>query len=98
METNEGTWLEVDSFTQKDINASKIAYEHKNKIPNLSANDSFVFDIETSFASSLFNQVSSETIKLKKLHIFRLLVKLLETIQVLAILFKFDQNRRFGMY
>lgn len=57
METSDGTWLEVDRFTQKDLNNSKIAYEHKKQFNNLSASDSFIFDVETHFAAPIKNQV-----------------------------------------
>ncbi|KAG7201656.1 hypothetical protein KM043_004386 [Ampulex compressa] len=57
METSEGVWLEVDQFTQKDINDSKVIYEHTKRFMDLTANDSFTFDIEAYFAGSLTNQV-----------------------------------------
>lgn len=57
METSEGIWLEVERFTQKDINNSKVIYEHSKQFMDLAANDSFTFDVETHFAGSLTNQV-----------------------------------------
>ncbi|XP_034935285.1 chondroitin sulfate proteoglycan 4 [Chelonus insularis] len=57
METSEGTWLEVDRFTQKDLNESKVTYEHTKQFMDLSTNDSFVFDVETSFAKVIKNQI-----------------------------------------
>lgn len=57
METSDGTWLEVDRFTQKDLNNSRLAYEHKKQFNNLSASDSFVFDVETHFAAPIREQV-----------------------------------------
>ena len=57
METSEGIWLEVDRFTQKDLNNSKVSYEHNKQFNNLSASDNFTFDIETPFAQPLRNLV-----------------------------------------
>ncbi|XP_011053111.1 PREDICTED: chondroitin sulfate proteoglycan 4 [Acromyrmex echinatior] len=57
METSEGVWLEVERFTQRDINNSKVIYEHTKQFMDLTANDSFIFDIETHFAGTLTNQV-----------------------------------------
>ncbi|XP_043510308.1 chondroitin sulfate proteoglycan 4 [Frieseomelitta varia] len=57
METSEGAWLNVDRFTQKDINDSKVFYEHTKQFMDLTANDSFTFDVEARFAESLTNQV-----------------------------------------
>ncbi|XP_033328605.2 chondroitin sulfate proteoglycan 4-like protein [Megalopta genalis] len=57
METNEGAWLNVDRFTQIDVNNSKVFYEHTKQFMDLTANDSFVFDTEAHFAESLTNQV-----------------------------------------
>nr|XP_003707909.1 PREDICTED: chondroitin sulfate proteoglycan 4 isoform X2 [Megachile rotundata]XP_012151709.1 PREDICTED: chondroitin sulfate proteoglycan 4 isoform X2 [Megachile rotundata]XP_012151710.1 PREDICTED: chondroitin sulfate proteoglycan 4 isoform X2 [Megachile rotundata]XP_012151712.1 PREDICTED: chondroitin sulfate proteoglycan 4 isoform X2 [Megachile rotundata]XP_012151713.1 PREDICTED: chondroitin sulfate proteoglycan 4 isoform X2 [Megachile rotundata]XP_012151714.1 PREDICTED: chondroitin sulfate len=57
METSEGAWLNVDRFTQKDINESKVFYEHTKQFMDLSANDSFTFDVEAHFTESLTNQV-----------------------------------------
>uniref|UniRef100_A0ABD2VZ75 Laminin G domain-containing protein n=1 Tax=Trichogramma kaykai TaxID=54128 RepID=A0ABD2VZ75_9HYME len=53
METADGTWLEVDRFTQRDLNNSKVSYEHNKQFNNLSASDSFQFDIETHFAEPM---------------------------------------------
>lgn len=58
METNEGAWLKVERFTQKDINSSKVFYEHTKQFMDLTANDSFTFDVEAHFAESLTNQAS----------------------------------------
>ncbi|XP_011875001.1 PREDICTED: chondroitin sulfate proteoglycan 4-like [Vollenhovia emeryi] len=57
METSEGVWLEVERFTQRDINNSKVIYEHTKQFMDLTANDSFTFDIEAHFAGTLTNQV-----------------------------------------
>ncbi|XP_043505299.1 chondroitin sulfate proteoglycan 4 isoform X1 [Polistes fuscatus] len=57
METGEGVWLEVDRFTQKDINDSKVFYEHRIRFMDLAANDSFAFDIEAHYTGSITNQV-----------------------------------------
>lgn len=58
METSEGAWLNVDRFTQRDINSSKVFYEHTKQFMDLTANDSFTFEVEASFAKSLTNQAS----------------------------------------
>ncbi|XP_053994110.1 chondroitin sulfate proteoglycan 4 [Hylaeus volcanicus] len=57
METSEGAWLNVDRFSQRDINGSKVFYEHTKQFMDLAANDSFTFDVEAHFAESLTNQV-----------------------------------------
>ncbi|XP_029050257.1 chondroitin sulfate proteoglycan 4 isoform X1 [Osmia bicornis bicornis] len=57
METSEGAWLNVDRFTQKDVNNSKVFYEHTKQFMDLSANDSFTFDVEAHFSESLTNQL-----------------------------------------
>ena len=57
METSEGTWLEVDRFTQRDLNESRVSYEHNKQFNNLTASDSFTFDVETHFAAPIRNQV-----------------------------------------
>ncbi|XP_070515030.1 chondroitin sulfate proteoglycan 4 isoform X2 [Cardiocondyla obscurior] len=57
METSEGIWLEVEQFTQRDINNSKVIYEHTKQFMDLTANDSFTFDIEAHFAGTIINQL-----------------------------------------
>ncbi|XP_046745666.1 chondroitin sulfate proteoglycan 4 [Diprion similis] len=57
METSEGIWLEVDRFYQSDLNHSKVIYEHTKQFMDLSANDSFVFDVEAHFAKPVLNQL-----------------------------------------
>lgn len=57
METSEGSWIEVDRFTQKDVNDSRVSYEHNKQFNNLSASDSFTFDVETYFAAPIKDQV-----------------------------------------
>ncbi|KAL6266369.1 hypothetical protein P5V15_003224 [Pogonomyrmex californicus] len=57
METSEGVWLEVERFTQKDINNSKVIYEHTKQFMDLTANDSFTFDVETHSTGALTNQI-----------------------------------------
>ncbi|XP_071579797.1 chondroitin sulfate proteoglycan 4 [Temnothorax nylanderi] len=56
METSEGVWLEVERFTQRDINNSKVIYEHTKQFMDLAANDSFTFDVEAHFTGTLTNQ------------------------------------------
>ncbi|GAB1864441.1 Chondroitin sulfate proteoglycan 4 [Camponotus japonicus] len=57
METSEGIWLEVERFTQKDINNSKVIYEHTKQFMDLAANDSFMFDVETHSAGTITSQI-----------------------------------------
>ncbi|KAK0091244.1 hypothetical protein PV326_003535 [Microctonus aethiopoides] len=57
METNEGTWQEVDRFTQNDLNDSKVTYEHTKQFMDLSTNDSFIFDVQTPFATTIKHQI-----------------------------------------
>ncbi|KAJ8667749.1 hypothetical protein QAD02_009412, partial [Eretmocerus hayati] len=57
MESSEGIWLEVDRFTQNDLNNSRVMYEHNKQFNNLTASDGFIFDIETRFAAPIKNQV-----------------------------------------
>lgn len=64
METSEGVWLEVERFTQRDINNSKVIYEHTKQFTDLTANDSFTFDVETHFAGTLTNQVLNMTVNI----------------------------------
>lgn len=59
METGEGIWLEVDRFTQTELNQSKVIYEHTKQFMDLSANDSFTFDVEAHFAKPVVNQVTN---------------------------------------
>ncbi|KZC12862.1 Chondroitin sulfate proteoglycan 4, partial [Dufourea novaeangliae] len=47
METSEGAWLNVDRFTQRDVNNSKVFYEHTKQFMDLTADDSFTFDVES---------------------------------------------------
>lgn len=57
METSDGIWSGIDRFTQKDLNNSRIFYEHNKQFNNLSATDSFIFDVEAYHAASIKNQV-----------------------------------------
>lgn len=57
METSDGISLKVDRFTQQDLNNSRVSYEHHKQFNNLSASDSFVFDVEAHFATPIQNQV-----------------------------------------
>lgn len=70
METSEGAWLNVDRFTQRDINSSKVFYEHTKQFMDLTANDSFTFDVETHFAESLTNQASLRAPSIKWTTVF----------------------------
>lgn len=66
METEDGTWLEVNQFTQRDINESRVTYEHTKQFMDLTTNDSFVFDIEAHYTTSIVNQVKSNIVKKNK--------------------------------
>jgi chondroitin sulfate proteoglycan 4 len=45
------------NFTQRDINSSRVFYEHTHPFFGLSTNDSFTFDIKAEFAEPLLGQV-----------------------------------------
>jgi len=45
------------NFTQRDINGSRVFYEHTHPFFGLSTNDSFTFDVMADFAESLLDQV-----------------------------------------
>jgi len=53
----DGGVAEVDSFTQRDINESRIFYQHMHKFNKLSAKDSFIFDVTAELTKPLINQV-----------------------------------------
>lgn len=50
------------NFTQRDINSSRIFYEHTHPFFGLSTNDSFTFDVRADFAEPLLDQVTSKII------------------------------------
>ena len=45
------------NFTQRDINSSRVFYEHTHPFFGLSTNDSFTFDVMADFAEPLLDQV-----------------------------------------
>lgn len=45
------------NFTQRDINNSRIFYEHTHPFFGLSTNDSFTFDIKANFAEPVLDKV-----------------------------------------
>jgi chondroitin sulfate proteoglycan 4 len=47
------------NFTQRDVNNSRIFYEHTHPFFGLSTNDSFTFDVRADFAKPLLDQVRS---------------------------------------
>lgn len=48
----------VSNFTQADVNASRIWYEHTAHIADSTvSNDSFLFDVVTSYANPILNEV-----------------------------------------
>ncbi|XP_056646513.1 chondroitin sulfate proteoglycan 4 [Diorhabda sublineata] len=52
-----GVFKVVSSFSQEDLNTSKVFYEHTHPFSDLYANDSFVFNVKTHLAPKLFEQV-----------------------------------------
>jgi chondroitin sulfate proteoglycan 4 len=48
------------NFTQRDINSSRVFYEHTHPFFGLSTNDSFTFDVMADFAEPLLDQVILE--------------------------------------
>ncbi|CAL4067980.1 unnamed protein product [Meganyctiphanes norvegica] len=53
LETNNNGARPVEDFTQRQINESRIVFEHTSPINELSAGDSFIFDVETPFTDPL---------------------------------------------
>jgi chondroitin sulfate proteoglycan 4 len=60
-ETSDGAPKEITSFSQREINESRIWYEHTKAFADLAANDSFIFDVSTEFAEPILNQVHDVT-------------------------------------
>lgn len=56
------------NFTQRDINNSRIFYEHTHPFFGLSINDSFSFDAKADFAEPLLDQVTSEILCIRTLY------------------------------
>ena len=52
-----GTPRSAANFTQRDVNNSRVFYEHTHPFFGLSTNDSFTFDVKADFAAPLLNQV-----------------------------------------
>ncbi|KAG5899733.1 hypothetical protein JTB14_030120 [Gonioctena quinquepunctata] len=52
-----GIFKVVTTFTQNDLNTSKIFYEHIHQFSDLYANDSFVFNVSAHLAPKLVRQV-----------------------------------------
>ncbi|XP_055711491.1 chondroitin sulfate proteoglycan 4 [Phlebotomus papatasi] len=52
-----GMATEVSEFTQSDVRAGKILYEHTHTMLELKTNDSFYFDVISSHANSLIDQI-----------------------------------------
>ncbi|CAH1153718.1 unnamed protein product [Phaedon cochleariae] len=51
-----GIFKVVSSFTQNDLNESRIFYEHTHQFSDLYANDSFVFNVRANLAAGLTTQ------------------------------------------
>lgn len=59
MESDDGSFSQVThSFTQADINISRIFYEHTHPFSDMNANDSIIFDIASNLAETITNEVS----------------------------------------
>lgn len=58
-EPADGGSHEVREFTQHDVNSGHIIYEHTHPMVELKSNDSFMFDVHSSLANSLIDQVFS---------------------------------------
>lgn len=58
LEDASGKTVEVDRFTQADVNESRVWYQHTQRFKNLYANDSFVFEVNAEFTKPLTDQVS----------------------------------------
>lgn len=54
-----GIFKVVSSFTQNDLNNSKVFYEHTHQFSDLYANDSFTFNVRAHLAPKLTRQVNS---------------------------------------
>lgn len=52
-----GNFVEVDRFTQMDVNETKVWYQQTKKFKNLHAKDSFTFDVHAEFTHALVEQV-----------------------------------------
>ncbi|KAK9890480.1 hypothetical protein WA026_010562 [Henosepilachna vigintioctopunctata] len=52
-----GIFKVVSSFTQDDINNTKVFYEHTHQFSDLYANDSFVFNVKSHLAKSLTKKI-----------------------------------------
>lgn len=48
-----GSSVEAVNFTQGDVNASRVCYDHRAPFFGLSTNDSFLFDVHADFAAPL---------------------------------------------
>uniref|UniRef100_T1J783 Cadherin domain-containing protein n=1 Tax=Strigamia maritima TaxID=126957 RepID=T1J783_STRMM len=67
-DANRDELVEVDSFTQLDVNSSALVYEHVKPFPDLTASDSFVFDIDCPLTSPLLQQELHMEISLLKIN------------------------------
>nr|XP_023011888.1 chondroitin sulfate proteoglycan 4 [Leptinotarsa decemlineata]XP_023011889.1 chondroitin sulfate proteoglycan 4 [Leptinotarsa decemlineata] len=52
-----GIFKVVSTFTQNDLNNSKVFYEHTHQFSDLYANDSFIFNVKAHLAPKLVRQV-----------------------------------------
>ncbi|XP_050497411.1 chondroitin sulfate proteoglycan 4 [Diabrotica virgifera virgifera] len=52
-----GIFQVISTFSQEDLNTSKVFYEHTHQFSDLYANDSFVFNVRTHLAPKLLNQL-----------------------------------------
>lgn len=58
-----GIFKVVSTFTQNDINNSKVFYEHTHQFSDLYANDSFIFNVRAHLAPKLTKQVIIKFLK-----------------------------------
>lgn len=56
MKSDKGTFNIVNGFTQNDLNESRVIYKHVHPFSGLYANDSFVFNVKSHLAETLFNR------------------------------------------
>lgn len=57
LKDEKNNFVEVDRFTQSDVNDTKIWYHHTKKFRNFYAQDNFEFDVHAEFTHALVEQV-----------------------------------------
>lgn len=56
-----GVFRVVSTFTQRDLNGSRVFYEHTHPFNDLYVNDSFVYNAKAHFASPILSKVSNSS-------------------------------------